>query len=756
MNFNFTQICSSAMLLALALAPGGAYALDKGVYPQNTNISQRMSHLAPKSNTFTTERAKEIISTNSKILSSVKPSAAAPSFTEPGDFAPVLSIGPVNMFGELQGPRGENWYYTSTLWVTEDPHYSDWEWYTNYILDAYEYVVYDGDFNEIGRVKDIMRYKEDETMVPGPQGGIGILPLITRNYFNSDDSYELAVCIAVNTTTPGRNNMRTVVYSLGGEKESVTKEISGTEVTFDADKPIGEYNGFVNDVLDASEGGQENYYLSFTGMYGSNFDFDFDKLLDGDPEEGEKYWQYLTHSGETYSTYAHADESGKLRLVHQSSVSYQQLQGDMEDAPPMMSISHNGQGYIVNAYYKDSFFYPYYSPYSDMQMRDDNYLVIELHKLSETGSELVQKTEIPTHKGDNEGVLCTYTAVGTFRVYDDIIFNEDGTVSFYISTYDYLANDSDANHCYYLYDKDGNKALTLFEGAERSVALHSIPGQPEQQLFLVYDDFDGYVYYMVDLDKGYTDKTVKINYLLDNSDDPEVLSFNVDRVEVGDSYKYAFEMSMPIVDDYDNDVMRIAWFDNKGKFDHIDYINMGKNVYYAMPYISGSVLKPNIILSDEDFEYMVLIKRGINEESSASQEELIIAQPMSAKNPQGRNLLYVKPCDKGALQTVGLYSGVEGSENSIMVCYYSEGGYSIDFYALPLDVTAIEEVTTVPSENSTIVYDGLTLKAEGKIAVFSTNGQMLLQGKDNLSTSTLPAGIYVVASGRSVKKFIVK
>ena len=211
-------------------------------------------------------------------------------------------------------------------------------------------------------------------------------------------------------------------------------------------------------------------------------------------------------------------------------------------------------------------------------------------------------------------------------------------------------------------------------------------------------------------------------------------------------------MKVPTVDDYDNDVMRVAWFNADGTFDRMDYINMGSNVYYAQCYINGMALNPKLVKSDDEHEYMLLVKRGIEgASSSASQEELVVAQPQSDANPQGLTLLHLTPSEKGSLNNIGIYPGLNGG-NSLCVTYVnSSNQVTADFYALPFDLSAIDDIKS-DNASSVISFDGSVLRAEGLITVYSVQGSVVARGNDAVSVADFVPGAYIaVAQGKPFK-----
>lgn len=666
---------------------------------------------------------------------------------------PSAELGPTRSFYDIDGPNGELWYCSTELGVMPIEH----EYWTEYILQEYSFTIYDSDFKTVGTIHDKMRYADDELSVPGPDQGISVLPVVTKHFFNTDDKYEIVVSIAANAG-PGINHYRSVIYSLDGPKETATIWRDGAEVTEEVDKAMATYDGFIVDVLDASTAGQENYYMTFSGLYGPQYDLDFDKLMDGDQAEGERYWEMLSQSGQTFDMYAKAGSDGKLNKVFTFNCSYQQMQGDQESTPPMMTFARDGQGYVVCPYYKETFFNPYYSPWDeDMSMRLGNSLVIDMYKVTSSGADKVNSIEVPADKIEEDGVLATYYSVGDLNYANDVLFDAQGSPMYVVTRCNYqISTDGTTDYCYYIYNASGTKAVTVFENADSNSPMTSVPGFGEQAMFVSYDDFDGYIFNFVDLLAGNGSKTVKIPALLDTGfDDPETLSANVDRVACGDSYKYAFEMKTPLTDEYDNTFMRVAWFNADGSFDRIDHINMGQNVMYAKCWIDGAILNPELIAPGDEYEYLILIKRGISDTSTASQEEFLVGQPANEDLEGGKTLLNLGPCDKGELRYLSLYYPSATTPARIFVSYAdAQGQYSVEFYDLPLPASAgIEGIT--PDSASQIAYDGITVTANGAVSIYTMQGALVATGLGSVEINHLPAGVYVAHAGDSTLKIFV-
>lgn len=752
---HFYNSTAALAISALCLCAPSAEA-NTAAHCREFDISSIMRSMAPNAGLLQNPRNSAIDKINSDIDRKVNPLQAGinPDIV----VNPTTSVGPVGNFRDMDGPNGELWYYTTKLWSKTIQH----EYYTEYILTEYEFEFYDSKMNRVGKIHDKMRYRENEVRVPGPAIGIDLLPVITQKFFNADDKYEVIVSIAVNTTRQGHNNYRSVIYSLGGEKETlpVYDPATGNEVNKSCDKPVYEYDAFVNDVLDASTDGTENYYFTFSGVVNPDFPEDPDTEVSEDD-----YWDLVTSGRITLSTYSKAGADGKLQLVKAFQIPYLNLQGNQESSAVVLSMMRNGKPYMIVPYYKEPFFNPYHSANDDISMREGNSFVIDMYELHPDRAVLAHHTEIPMARDVAHDAYFTYYAVGSLRWDQDVDFGHfstDGKPSYYVTRSNFkISTDSESDFCYYVYDSNANLKKTIFEYAESNFPLSDVEGAEPQHCFVYYDE--DYIYYMVDLYTGLTSKSLAINYMLktDEDSDADVLLANFDRVQTGaNDWRYCFELKVPTVDEDENDVLRLAWFDKKGKYDHMDYVNMGKNVYYAKSFMNGKALDPHLFKKDDAPEYMLLIKRGIQQGSTASHEELLIAQPQAEDNDwKGNALLHLAPCEKGVLRGITINPVQDGSDK-LMVTWLQEGAdinnYTADFYDLPFDKSAgIDGILS--GHAPTIAFDGYALTCPGKaITVFNLQGIVVAKGNDSIDTTHLPAGIYMAASADASLKFIVK
>ena len=703
-----------------------------------------------KNNIHNPARQTEIERINRNLL---RADASMPPADDPSYPAPDFSFGPTVMSGDIDGPNGEVWYYTAKL-INKPVKY---EYFTDYLLREYSFTIYDNDMKEVGTIHDKMRYEGNEIRVPD----CSLLPVITRNYFNDDDKYEVIIGMAINTAVPGVMHDRTYVYSLGGEKETLEVEDvsndngSGEQcpmVSKEFDKPIYRLDGMIADVLDASKDGNEEFYFTVYGDYSSKQstradstepDDDIpDSSEDMTQEEKDKIWENMTRQSMAMSVLGKIGDDGKLRHVLTYRIPMLSMPGDQESSLFQLSIKNESGAYFVISYYKEPFWNPYYTILDPLTMRESNSLMIDVYKVENYSATKVQTTEIPFVKDNEASVLATYMSVGDFRYRQDVNFTDfttDGRAAFYITQNNYGVGEQ-TSYSFYIYGPDGgNKPLvTLFRGADSALGLSDIEGQEPQELFV---EAIGGMYYFsfVDLISG--KKRGETSYLLtvDEDSDPERMTANIDRTPVGDSYQYAVELRVPIVDDNENDLIRIAWLDDKLNYIKTDHVNLGTNVFYASVYIDGKALNPDIFYKDDQKlnEYLVLIKRGLT--NGGTTEELLVGQGTPLGDDSGKTLLLTGANERGALRTIFLYAD---QQPPTLVLYRSGArGYTLDTYNLPFNTSAVTELQT---ENQPGLIDANNKDTDGIIYNF----QGIPVGKD---LDTLPAGLYILNGHKILK-----
>ena len=663
-----------------------------------------------------------------------------------GQTEPFKTFGPANMTTDLDAPGGERWYYVANFDYEEiPPNEDEGIYYTDHILREYTFDIYDADMKLVGTIKDKMEYRDKEVRSVMND----LAPVVTRNFFNDDDKLEVIVGLGINTTYQ-QNSYRSVVYQIGGEKKD------------GYDQPIMTFESLITDVVEGpAEGGKDCYYMTFSD--------EFYPTAADDDSEGS-FWEYLCGAHITIDVYGPARGTGAPQKVLSKKVPLLQLPGDQMSTPYVMSFTRGGDVYFVISSLEEPFYNEYNDPINDdLTQRTDNKLVVEFFKSDGKGGfALDYDTRIPFTVDNEDGVLASYYSIGNLRYRQDIDFDHFGTpegrAALFVTKENYTTTSDDMYvKSYYVYDHTGKRIRTLAEGCETAITLSDLPGHEPQAIFATADVY-AYYFDFVDLVSGKTVMSISNQYEINEDSDPESLTANFDRVADGDSYMYVNELRMPGIDENENDIMRFLWLKKDGSFDHIDQVNMGQHVMYALSYLSTVTLDPKAFHSDDTREYMMLIKRGTQNEDgtmeAGTREELLIGQVLTADKPEGNTLLLVLPDERGILNGIVPYIDTEHPDrSSLLVTYYDATSnlYAQDYYPLPLDrkVSGITDAE-ISAPESAINIIGTTVRAEGKISVYNPAGALVAAGRDSIDLAGLGAGIYIVRAADSARKFIIK
>ena len=702
---------------------------------------------ASSASVFKNQRADAIEKANALVYPTLPERAKAAAKTP----EPSLSLGPGHVLGDLDAPGGERWFYSGTFsYDSIPPHIENGVEiaYTQLILREYEFTLYDARMQVVGKIKDRVDYRGTESRVPE----CDLAPVVTRNFFNTDDNYELMVGLALN---PGEGlvNYRTYVYSIGGETYKWTDPETRQQKEFD--NPVRVLDSWVADVLDGSSDSSENYFMTFMDEVYVDYrfpdDFDWEK---GSTE----YWEALCSNKLVFNVYSKATSAsdGPVKIFT-NEIPIIQLPGDQMNAPFLISFKHDGKPCILFQKYQNPYYNPYYTPSDEnVTMRSPNYLTVDIYSLSATKATRIQNTRIQFAKDNGDGVLASYFSVGSMRYREDINYTDynspAGQAAFIVTKENYkVGNDDSYINSYYVFNKSGNTPYrVLFQNATSTLSLSDIEGKEPQQVFVSLGG-DSYLFNFVDLVSAKKVLTLNSQYVIDEDSEPEALTANFDRTPAEGGYKYAFELRVPVVDENENDNARIIWIDSKGGFERIDEVNMGSNVHYASLYIERDALRNDFYHADKEQEYMLLVKRGTD--STGSIEELMIAQAKSEAAPEGRTILHLKPDTRGDLNTIAPID--QNGDRKLFVRYYNRSNSQahVDFYDLPFN-HALSAVTDVEGDASNpILFDGGNVIAAGEhISVYDTSGALVAGGYEKVSISQLPKGVYLVHAGKSTVK----
>lgn len=651
---------------------------------------------------------------------------------------PVMTIGPAGSIGDLDVAGGGVWFYTLD-YETEDIYHNPY--WTENVLRGFVVKIYDDQNKLRGTIRDEIELQDGETRC----SMCDVTPFVTSHYYNTDDKYEIAIAMALNTPQYV-NNYRTYVYQLDGETDS-----DGYSV------PVSVIPNIVADVLDASENGNENVYVV-------EIPEGTDPIENPSSDEGELYWQSMMSGYYEIVIKSKAVDNSGPREIFRKKICIQMMPGDQGDSTPrLLTLMHNGTPMFVVSYYEQPFTEPILDVESDAIQRASNNLIVDFYRIGVDGvPELFNTARVDAPKTEADGVLATYYGVGDLLYSGDISFDQWGATedkpSFIVTRQKLSTEDDDSTaKTYNIHDGDGNLVRPLFENSEVGIQLNDVPGQEPQMLFIT-EGSSSYEFHFVDIYSG--EERCSFPLELPVSDgDPEYLTSNLDRVPWGDSYMYVDELRYP-VEDGDITYMRLAWINDEGTWVRTDEVNMGADVMYAQCFINGYTLSdPNTFyIDDEELqEYMLLVKRGLTD--GTTREELLIGQACSDSYPEGLTVFEINEDPRGALQNILPLSAQ--CIPTLMISFYDQASdnYTGDFYSLPFNAGAgsVDDILSDRNEvGSAISFDGSTVAAEGTVSIYATSGALVARGEGSVSTASMQPGMYIATAGGEARKIIVK
>lgn len=630
--------------------------------------------------------------------------------------APVKEFENLKYYDFLNGPDGNTWFYT-TEYEVEREQVSDW--YTEERILAYTFTIYDASFNKVGTVKDKVTLAEGETKVAHAV----LDPTISRKFFNSDEKPEVMVYLAMNTSADlgYEVNYYNKIYSIGGETDA-----DGNSVC------LGVMEGRCIDTFNAGDEENENFFFTFAEDYYPDF---------SDDSIGTDYEDFLAaiNSAKTVVTiYQSAGNEDEPRLIFTKDVFLTRYPGDTTDGIYMITKSVDGTPYFIFSEYEKPYFLDPTGFAADENATPDNNLLILPYRFDGEMTQL-SVTKIPVEIREVEGqVAYTFYSIGSVAWGNDIDMKVNGTTQApaYIVALDFTtaANLDEVSSSYRVYGNDGKMIHAIAEETDGIAVLNSAAGDQPHAMLVTLDDNDAYIFHFVDLYDGV--KTFTLNQA--NGGDP--LTAVCERVVGEDGkYKYVFEMQNVEIDDEDNILKRIAWYNGDGTLDRIDKINLGKDVQYAVINMYPECLSPTLFDEDAAMEYAVLAKR-FNGTTTAN--EFMVVDDNGElyarfSGDEGKGLPYV----------FSILTGKEG--NCLQMVYNDDDNYNIDIYELPfLTPSAVENIFT-DKEGSLAngAFDGENIVSDGAvIAVYNTEGVLVAKGNGAVSLRNFPRGIYIAVA----------
>lgn len=530
---------------------------------------------------------------------------------------------PMDNYGFLNAPDGSTWTYTASF----EKKYGD---YTMVTL-----AVYNDRKEHVGTIVDSL--KLDSTMIAINQAEIN--PLVTKEFFNTDDKYELMLFMHAQTKN-FEGKFFNHVFSIA-DGETVTEPVATIE-----GRQI-----YAQNLSDFSE----NYMMIFARDSASTSK---DYTLCYDIRRKAVY----------------GDKDG---IRHTFRVPYANIAAYSDLQPIFMFMNGKNVNYVMQQYEKP-YFVPGTNIYEDPVLTPDNYLVITY---MDQFFRVVHTTKIPVVQDENQKLLYTFPMLGGLEGAKDILLNYDGTKPAYIITKEKYNLESDGSiTSFYKYDVDGNELNTIAENTLGRIKMSSIVGQEEQWMFMK-EEYDG-EFLFVDIPSCTPRAEISV-YL----NDGKTLSSQIDRYPKGDSYEYAVAMLQGNNEEDGTISQDIAWLNADGSFNRYEKINLGKYIEAAQVNITADALNPWVIHTDDAREYMVLVKR-YNPKNTKDKETAFLVC-----NTKGEILLdYGKDEEKGELNMVYLMD--KGANPSILCVYQKNGALTMHYTPLPLNKVALKGAGT--------------------------------------------------------------
>lgn len=542
--------------------------------------------------------------------------------------------------GYLNAPDGSTWFFSIDYKTSE----------TNSI-QGFKITVFDSQLQEVGSVEDEIQLGENETRV----AQLSIGPDLTQKFFNYDNSYEIMIGVATNTTAYV-NNYRTRVYSIG-KNEPVT--------TID-----GYYCSAVNAAKDAWS---EDFYITF-----------YTSVETETPEVNG----IENHLDNRFVTYKKAGYSGMGDPV--IDVRFPEICTTGEYAIPVLSVVNDGKPWISFSHLKHCWFEDPYD-YSNENPAADNEMIVDVYTTGSGWNAAMEKYSTTTFPLDTNADDLFFLYHGNFQYDNDLnlTLSGDGTPSLYITKAHSIQGGDTFSYDYTVYSAApkgetaaGVKKFDLAQGVSGGTFMTDIPGFAPQVMFIIPDG-DGDVFFQfVNVNNGQVEHELDANL---SDEDPNIsLTANTDRVADKDSYLYYAPQTRGMSDENDDVHTQIVFVDpEEGTIVRTDDINLGQNVESAQLYTGPEAFDPYLFNLDSDREYMALVKRK-KASGTGIDEQLIIRSTDSSKAP----LLELGP-EEGKGNLANIFIANYGSKSPKLIVTYmdiSDWKYTLQSYDLPLQL----------------------------------------------------------------------
>lgn len=549
--------------------------------------------------------------------------------------------------GYLDGPDGSVWYFTAN-YRTEGAN-----------LTGFDIIVYDDKFQEVGKVKDNIRMEENETRV----AQVSISGQITKKFFNTDNNCEIMIGMAFNTPQYV-NHYRTGVYAIT------------PDLTSDAE-PLMTIPGYYISAIDtATDRWSEKYWITF---------------YEEDDTQTPMVGEVPNASDEVFRIYKYAAYSGFEAPLMEVRVPTICMPG--ENAVPLIANVKDGKPYFAVNYMKYCWFENPFD-YNNENPTANNELIIDLYTTNDSWTPSIEKystTRIPSHASVDDRY---FLYLGAFSYSNDLslgVYSNNNDPYYIITQEHYRTASDDYNYTFDLYraaeqgaDAEAQYQFNLADKVEQGIFLSDLRGYDPQVMFVKTNGTD-FFYNFTNLLTGEIEHTLPVYITEDMS---VTLSANTDRVLGGDSYLYVSAATHGYGDEDNNVWQDIAYITPEGEVDHIDSLNLGKDVDLAQVYIAPDAFDPFLFNLDDNQEYMLLVKRR-NASGLGNSEELLI---VSADKEIGTLATIKNDEEHGDMRSIFLLN-TEGERPALAIIFEKDDQYNTVIYDLPLTLFSQGEGT---------------------------------------------------------------
>lgn len=549
-------------------------------------------------------------------------------------------------FGWLSRPDGVEWYYAAEIYRTELPQTNPEASYTDVTISGFKLSVYDENYQLVGTVNAKLELKDNETRI----GAIDFGDVLSKNFFNNDSNYEVMVLVNANTSKY-INNTYTYVFSLKKNSNA------------DGDAPVIVMPGMQVAAIDAStDSWTEKMLMVFDvdGYVNPNKSF---VVASADHDAAAVRTQRFT----IYSKAGYGSEPKSLGYfdLPEDKASY-------SDGLPVILGVNDGTLHVASASYEK----PFFSDASNWELSENNSFVLTRYEMPINGTgnlKQVGTTTIPMTDAVTEDAPFSLYGVGQLDYMDDMQFDAEGNPTFVITKEKWIVSTDSHADSYYVYNSSGELLNTIFEDADNVLPMSDVKGFARQNCFITTDNAGNYIYNFVNMDTY--DHVLTMPAVVDGN----TVTTQMDRVADAEyGYKYVAATANAENDDQGRACEAIYWIAPDGR--HIDthHIYLDTNVATAVANLSAEAVSRFLVNTDDNYEYMYLVKRYTGESSKTKTELYVVnenSEPIFTYLPEDANV---------DIYTVWTFN-LDCKPTIAVVLRDANDALSIELFSLPLN-----------------------------------------------------------------------